>query len=148
MNPIIARDLADLGRLERACFPDFWGEAALRQVLSDPKYLVIIARDEAGAPLGYLIGWHLEGEAELARLGVILQARGRGLGRDLLRQALGSWRERGAERVFLEVRASNGAARRLYEQCGFATVGKRPRYYEDGEDAIIMVYPAQTSDDR
>ena len=40
--------------------------------------------------------------------------------------------------VHLEVRASNTAARALYESLGFHVVGKRPRYYERREDAILM----------
>ena len=48
---------------------------------------------------------------------------------------------RGAQRVFLEVRPSNGHAIRLYDQEGFNEIGRRPRYYpaRDGrEDAIVM----------
>jgi ribosomal-protein-alanine N-acetyltransferase len=43
--------------------------------------------------------------------------------------------------VFLEVRASNAAAIRLYEGNGFDTVGRRVNYYPaaDGrEDALVM----------
>ena len=38
----------------------------------------------------------------------------------------------------LEVRMSNQSATRLYEKCGFTSVGKRERYYADGEDALLM----------
>lgn len=40
--------------------------------------------------------------------------------------------------VLLEVRASNHAAIHLYEKEGFEIVGSRPRFYNDGEDAILM----------
>jgi ribosomal-protein-alanine N-acetyltransferase len=44
--------------------------------------------------------------------------------------------------MLLEVRPSNDRARRLYESCGFATVGVRKRYYpsfnETREDALVM----------
>jgi [ribosomal protein S18]-alanine N-acetyltransferase len=44
-----------------------------------------------------------------------------------------------AGRVFLEVRESNANARRLYEQCGFAVIGKRRRYYQHpAEDGIVL----------
>jgi ribosomal protein S18 acetylase RimI-like enzyme len=44
----------------------------------------------------------------------------------------------GAEVVHLEVRASNEAARRFYGELGFDEVGARPRYYPDGEDAVLL----------
>jgi len=40
---------------------------------------------------------------------------------------------------FLEVRRSNRGARNMYESYGFAEIGVRPRYYEDGEDAVVML---------
>ncbi len=44
-----------------------------------------------------------------------------------------------AEEVFLEVRESNEAARKLYEKLGFLPVGTRPEYYDDPvETAIVM----------
>lgn len=39
--------------------------------------------------------------------------------------------------IDLEVRADNAPAIRAYEKCGFSRMGVRPRYYRDGEDAIL-----------
>jgi len=69
-------------------------------------------------------------------LPVRAQARRRGLGRALLARALAD--ETGVEKVFLEVREGSRAARAFYEACGFVAVGRRRRYYADGEDAILM----------
>ena len=44
-------------------------------------------------------------------------------------------------RSTLEVRVSNDVARRLYEQVGYRLAGRRRRYYQDGEDALIMTTP-------
>lgn len=46
--------------------------------------------------------------------------------------------ERGAGGVTLEVRPSNVAARSLYRRLGFVDEGRRPGYYPDGEDAVLM----------
>jgi ribosomal protein S18 acetylase RimI-like enzyme len=40
--------------------------------------------------------------------------------------------------MFLEVRAGNLAARRLYRQLGFRDLGVRRGYYGPGQDAIVM----------
>ena len=44
----------------------------------------------------------------------------------------------GARTALLEVRASNLAARAFYASTGFVAVGQRPRYYANGEDALLM----------
>jgi ribosomal-protein-alanine N-acetyltransferase len=131
-------DLEALKSLEVACFPDPWSERALTEALINENYLVLIERDEAGTPLGYLLGWQVGDEAELARIGVAIPVRRSGKAKSLLDNALARWRERGVSRVFLEVRENNVAARRLYESRGFQAVGKRAKYYADGADAIVL----------
>jgi ribosomal protein S18 acetylase RimI-like enzyme len=77
-------------------------------------------------------------EHEILNLVVAPEARRQGLAHELLTHALaqaaGSW--------FLEVRASNTAAIRLYEKLGFVTEARRVRYYHDGEDALVLRKPA------
>jgi ribosomal-protein-alanine N-acetyltransferase len=75
------------------------------------------------------------GEREILNLAVDPAERRTGVARKLLADALaragGAW--------FLEVRASNVAAIRLYEAAGFHRAGRRPQYYsEPPEDAIVM----------
>ena len=45
-----------------------------------------------------------------------------------------------SERIWLEVHAGNLGALALYEQLGFKSVGRRPKYYRDGGDAILLTY--------
>jgi ribosomal-protein-alanine N-acetyltransferase len=77
-------------------------------------------------------------EAEILTLAVAPEARRRGAGRALLRAAAEAARTRGAATLFLEVSAANGVARELYRSEGFAQVGKRRGYYEDGTDALVL----------
>jgi ribosomal protein S18 acetylase RimI-like enzyme len=46
----------------------------------------------------------------------------------------------GARGLVLEVRPSNRRAIRLYRHLGYDVVGRRPRYYADGEDALVMTF--------
>jgi RimJ/RimL family protein N-acetyltransferase len=83
---------------------------------------------------GFGHGWHLG-------MGLLPEMRGRGLGERLVRAAVDAARDAGAERVELEVYASNHAARRLYERVGFVVEGvKRGARVLDGEreDLVIM----------
>lgn len=75
--------------------------------------------------------------ARLYSLAIDAAARGQGIGRRLLDAVEQQARQRGCDRVRLEVRADNAAARTLYERCGYARCGQRAAYYEDGANALL-----------
>jgi ribosomal-protein-alanine N-acetyltransferase len=77
-------------------------------------------------------------EAELLTLGVDPAFRRRGVGARLLAAAMARAVADGASAMLLEVAEGNAAARTLYAQAGFAEVGRRRRYYPNGEDALLL----------
>ncbi len=90
---------------------------------------------------GFALGRVTLDEAELLTLAVHPDHQRRGLGRICLAAFESEALERGATRAFLEVAASNRAARTLYAKAGWAEDGKRPGYYPSAtgrEDAILM----------
>ena len=126
-------DLDLLEQLERASFPDYWSRQTLFNSLSEAGYLVLLVEQA-----GFLLGWNVGDEAEIARLGVFEPQRGQGIGLALVRAALGEFKQRGVTSVFLEVRARNEGAARLYERAGFEEIARRKNYYANGEDARVM----------
>lgn len=64
--------------------------------------------------------------------------RRRGVATRLLTGLLDAVRQRGAAAATLEVRAGNLGARALYGHLGFVVEGRRPGYYRDGEDALLL----------
>ena len=99
--------------------------------------------------LGAVVGWcdisrpMIEGFRHTGRLGMGLlpHVRGKGVGRQLAQRALDLARERGVERVELEVFATNTRAIRLYERLGFVHEGVRRRARKlDGQydDNVLM----------
>ena len=93
--------------------------------------------------LGYVVGDvmpnHGRDIGHVKDLAVRPDARGQGVGRRLLREALFGLALAGAAVVKLEVREGNDAARSLYREEGFEPTRRVPRYYGDGEDALILV---------
>ncbi|WP_353210796.1 GNAT family N-acetyltransferase [Rhodovarius sp.] len=77
-------------------------------------------------------------EAEVLTLATAPPARRQGLAGRLLDAAIEACRGLGAGALFLEVGAGNAAAQALYCAAGFTEVARRPRYYADGTDAIVM----------
>lgn len=113
-----------------------WSEASLASTLRDPGGIALLERDAVGAPLGFVLARPAADEVEILLVVVAPTSRRRGIGRALLTSALA--RARAARVAHLEVRVSNAAAIALYEQLGFVAVGRRPRYYDGGEDALSM----------
>ena len=63
-----------------------------------------------------------------------------------MKQALGALREMKAEECYLEVRAANESAIKLYERLGFSLARQVPHYYADGAEALVMVVPLEAND--
>lgn len=89
---------------------------------------------------GFLCSWLIAGELQIQNLATLPQMRRRGIAAKLLAHAIERSQEQGLTSVCLEVRATNIPAITLYERFGFTLDGKRPSYYADGEDALLMIY--------
>jgi ribosomal-protein-alanine N-acetyltransferase len=96
---------------------------------------------EDGIVRGYFILRRVPPEAQMVDLAVRPADQGRGLGQALLEHATATARDWGCAKVTLEVSASNEPAQRLYRAAGFEVVGRRPKFYNDGSDAILMDLP-------
>lgn len=141
IKPAERDDLAVLISRDADCFPhdsDRWDEAIFSHQLPDDGHVFLVLK-ESGVTYGYICMSLVLDEAELNRIAVFPEARGRNLSPLLFDAARAVITELGAETVYLEVRESNAPARGLYEKLGFLTVGKRKNYYKnEREDAILM----------
>jgi ribosomal-protein-alanine N-acetyltransferase len=133
-------DVADVAALERASYSDPWPASSFASLPENPSVYFIVARRSADNQLaGFAIAWSVLDEAELANLAVERGARRQGIGALLLDAVLENARQAATNRIYLEVRESNAAARRLYASRQFAEVGRRKKYYRaPEEDALIL----------
>lgn len=127
-------DLADLVRLDEACFARPWGAEAWRAEIGRGAVLV------AGEPaLALACAAVVADVCELRRIAVHPRARRAGVARDLLRVVIAHVRQHGCARIELEVAAANEPALALYRSQGFLLVGRRRGYYRDPvDDALLM----------
>ncbi len=132
-------DLSAVVTLERSVYPSPWPPEHFARITALPGSIARVAILPDGSLAGYAFGWVAADEAELANLAVAAAHRRRGVGGRLLDAMREAARERGAERMYLEVRVSNGAARSFYLRHGFAATGRRRDYYSrPREDAVTM----------
>ncbi len=99
---------------------------------------VVLVLVERGALLGAGLLFLRRGArtARLYSLATAPAARGRGVGRRLLRALELAAQRRGCTRLRLEVRTDNAAAIALYEGAGYRRFALRRGYYDDGADAF------------
>ncbi len=134
-------DLAPCAAIEATAL-DAWNLAQLTEELESQLSggaARLFAAEEGGRALGLAVFQLAAGEASLYAITVDPGLRRRGVGRALLSGSLEALRAEGAQSCYLEVRAKNPAARRLYEALGFETAGLRRNFYQNPpDDAVIM----------
>lgn len=131
-------DIYAIAALEKVCFRDPWTYRMLADTFFQEN-TVALAAVEGNELIGYGFLVVAGEDADVANVAVAPQQRRRGAARALLRGLEEAAAARGVKRLFLEVRVSNAPAMLLYLRSGFTGRYVRPRYYGDGEDALVMV---------
>ncbi len=141
LRPAVLDDAPALAQIHAASFAAAWDAREIADVLTGPGGFGLVVELEPGRPAGFILCRALVGEAEVLTLAVAPEARGRGLGAGLMAAALILAGQAGARAMFLEVAADNEPAIRVYDQAGFAPVGRRRDYYRHGRlapmDALV-----------
>jgi len=155
LQPMTVDDIAQVLEIDRLSFPQPWSEGSYRFELTQngaahfwvalaaeaqpPSFFErLLGRSRQRAIVGYGGLWHVIDEAHINTLAVHPEWRGRHVGERLLSHLLEQARSLGAVTATLEVRVSNVVAQNLYRRYGFLEVGRRPRYYADHEDALLL----------
>jgi len=131
-------------KLDRASFSLPWTERSyLFEVTQNENSIHLVALDtnpNTNEKLaGFIVVWAVEDEAHIGTIAVAEGFQRRGVAQQLISTALNKAVKRGAEKVFLEVRAGNIPAHNLYLKLGFVDFDLRKKYYVDNqEDAIVM----------
>jgi len=149
LRALAGSDLRKVMALEKAIFSDPWPEAAMREHLHYPETGGVVAELD-GQLIGYGCYRFEYGDVHLTNLAVKPSYRRKSVAKQLLAYILRLAGERYCESIFLEVRASNRAARAFYEKAGFGVIDRSPGYYNKPvEDAYIMARRlAYNPDDR
>lgn len=138
IRPATLDDVPNLMTLEKhAVTAAHWSEEQYQAVFSSSQTRSALVLEEADAIQGFLIARAVGSEWEIENIAIAGSARRRGLGTRLLGEFLDTARSRRATAVFLEVRESNTAARRLYGKWAFIECGHRADYYRDPAEAAV-----------
>ncbi len=135
-----AADLTAVEQLQQKTFTNPWNADSIRWELENTDVArLYVLQDRDGQTLAYCACWMVFDELHINSLAVDPDWRRRGVARHLLRHVMAEASSGGVTSATLEVRASNQAARGLYEGLGFGVGGVRRDYYRDPrEDALIL----------
>ena len=139
LRDMTASDIDAVLRIEQQAHAHPWTRGNFSDALASGYVCKVAELD--GATMGYAVLMQGVDDAELLDIGIAVQHQRRGFGRAVLEEMLRLAHALGKQRVVLEVRASNGAAIRLYRALGFTQIGLRRAYYQADngrEDAILM----------
>ena len=135
-------DLDQVLAIEQASFSAPWSRNLFLsefRSLRVSNLMVALADGPVRTVVGFIVFWTVEDEMHILNLAVAPQSRRQGIARKLALTALAHARRKGAKRAFLEVRASNAAAQKLYSGLGFTGMSIRRDYYDSPvEDAMVM----------
>lgn len=138
-RPLTEEDLDAVHGIELAVSPDPWSAGLfadeLRGDRNDRQWQVATIDDAIVGFGGLML---VADEAHIMNLAVAPDRQRRGIAARLVAELLTVAGDRGSIAATLEVRDSNRPALALYRRFGFTEAGRRPRYYPDGEDAVIM----------
>ncbi len=131
-------DAAAVAALERDCLGrDAWSEGLVREGLAGglPSVHYLVA-EVGGEVVGHAVASHAGDVVELQRIAVRREHRRAGVAGALLAR-VAAVADPG-DRVLLEVREDNAAARAFYDRAGFVGLARRERYYADGAAALVL----------
>jgi [ribosomal protein S18]-alanine N-acetyltransferase len=133
-------DVTAVARLEAHVFADPWPAHLYVQEVGQPMRFQRVIIDPNGFLAGYLFACWQADELHILKVATHPIHEGKGLATMLMEEAREEAVQGNASSLILEVRPSNRRAITLYRRLGYETLGRRPRYYADGEDALVMAY--------
>lgn len=163
IRPASRADLLAVYRIERSSFSQPWPFVAFERYLDAAGFFVaedvtVAAERRAadgpdldGGVVGFVVAdvtptYHAP-IGHIKDIAVDPDHRRNGLGRTLLRSGIAACRAEGARQIKLEVRVGNDRAIELYRAHGFRPLRRIDSYYEDGEDALVMVRDSTDNSD-
>lgn len=135
-------DISSVIENEEAAYAHPWTTGIMRDCLKVGYHCVVGQVGERVMAHGIMSV--AAGESHVLNLCVHPGWQGHGYGRCLLEHLMGIALNRGASHTFLEVRASNEAAQKLYLSLGFNEIAQRPDYYPAARGREMALIFAKT----
>ena len=138
---LLNEDIDNILPLENQLYHKPWQKKDYEYELNDNPfayYLKMIDKD-SNEIMGFIGFWIKFEQAEITKVSIAKKYQGYKLSKLLMADAERRIKLAECENITLEVRVSNVVAINLYKSCGYEIVATRKKYYENGEDAYLML---------
>ena len=136
--PAVPADADAILAIEQRAFPNPWRREFFDSELRGSGRYNLVAR-KRGRVVGYLLSMWVFDEMHINKIAVDERERRQGIALALMADCLHFAKKNRIKTISLEVREANRGAQDFYRVLDFETSYVRPRYYPDGEGAVIMV---------
>ncbi|HKX84885.1 MAG TPA: ribosomal protein S18-alanine N-acetyltransferase [Pyrinomonadaceae bacterium] len=140
IRPMTSADIDQCIEIGRASGLSYWSRESFADELARSDSIALVARSGEKVA-GFVVGRFIESEkiAEIYNIGVRLDSKREGVGRQLLVSFEERSRKQDVNSIWLEVRASNSSAIAFYRNAEFSQMSVRKGFYANPpEDAILM----------
>ena len=132
-------DVDAVHEVEEKSFSHPWSRESFVREVQENKCARYVVLREDGVAVPNAGVWFVLDEGHITNIAVRPDKRGLGYGEKVTRAMMQLAADSGMSWMTLECRRSNTVAQNLYHKLGFTDVGYRKRYYENSEDALIMI---------
>jgi len=141
IHPLTEKLLKEVMRVNLRCFKkgENYTKHTFSFLLNEPTTLSYRVATPTEPIVGFIFVMTSQGTGHITTIGVAPEHRRRGLAQQMLAHSEEALKKRGFATVSLEVRVSNIAAQSLYRGLGYTIVQRLKSYYNNGEDAFLMV---------
>ena len=139
LNQMKASNLNDVLNVSSLSLKESWSRESLEKELSNPlaKYMVAEVNNKV---VGFAGLWAICNEGHITNISVHPNYRGQGIGSKLVESLIENSSSWYINSLTLEVRASNKIAQNLYKKYGFKEEDMRKHYYQDNNEAAIIMW--------
>ncbi|MDO8734125.1 MAG: ribosomal protein S18-alanine N-acetyltransferase [Elusimicrobiota bacterium] len=130
-------DISTIIKIEKNSYPNPWSVKMFERELQ-LEFSNFFAAIQDHEIAGYICFWTVSDEGQITNITVKEKFRRKGLGSGLMKYIMDISYAMKIKKMFLEVRANNYPAFKLYEKFGFKKIGVRKKYYSNSDDAVVM----------
>ena len=132
-------DLDGVMEIEKEAFHEHWKREDFEYEIQENEFSHMLVYEKDNKILGILGYYILFDDAQITTLAVLKEAQGKHIATELMNMLVEECTKKGCSVISLEVRKSNDKAIHLYKKFEFVEMNIRKGYYENGEDALLMM---------
>lgn len=134
-----SNDVDGIFNIEKECFIKFYSKEDILYEINDNPVSIMLVLIDNEKIVSYFDFWITFDSSTICRIATLKKYQRKGFAKILFDDAIKILQENKVETMTLEVRKSNERAINFYKNNGFIFITTKPKYYDDGEDALYMM---------